>query len=505
MNCLLFDAQKSKLWCIALFALCLICGFIGCSADEAARNTSPKDAGSSKLGSPQALMAQPAPVVLAPEAVALINEIDQTLADQYEKLHVIVLLDMQGEIMPCGCSDGVRGGLIKFASLATQLAQTNPPAIFVSLGGNHFRESLSAPQYQAFADYNSQRLQYVDRAIEALNPALKLMSERERVVLAELADSGIRERLESWMTLPSGTTVLLQGERPSDAQSTEHDLAPDWVIRFFPPEGVDDAATNVAGLVFAGHGNEATEQSAGRIAVLPRPEFGGRDLARLTLHIPKAHAMSEERQQTVRSIGEVQACRSIAQRSGGKENKLFASIRERWDRLRADAPVFYEYERVVVKLATPDDPGQLALYFEFQTSEQARLGNLDTLVDGDAYTAECSSCHAEIVEKFKAHDKHYVAMNILRQQGKDQDRFCVTCHTTPVFTGGKETQGFTLYEGVLCESCHINARSHAARPNTIKPFAVSEAVCVTCHTSMQDPSFQYRTDVQHVCCNVGKK
>jgi hypothetical protein len=187
----------------------------------------------------------PPPVVLAPQAVELINDIDQTLAQDYERLHVSVLLGMRGEIMPCGCSDGVRGGLIKFASLARTLKKTlegqDEPAAFVSLGGNHFR-TMQPQQYEPFADYYNQRLQYVDRAIESLTPTLKLLNPAEREFLATLPDITIEDRRSATIRLNSGTVVQLSdgmpeaADEPASDSEAESDTSP-WVIVFQSEEG----------------------------------------------------------------------------------------------------------------------------------------------------------------------------------------------------------------------------------------------------------------------------
>lgn len=488
----------------------------------------------------------PAPIVLTEEAQALIDDIDTTLETQYEKLHVVILLNMQGEIMPCGCSDGVRGGLIKFASLAKHYREQKEPSVFVALGGNHFR-TMKPEQYQPFAEYYNQRLGYVDRAIESLTPALKLLTSAEREFLSTLPEIEIRDRQEAIMTLSSGTKVRLSGSSParegrvvandpSGLSSTGEGANTDWTIYFQPQQDTLTGADAEAAIAFGGQSAiTSTEGATGRVAILPPPEFGGRDLAHLTLYIPKngnatsspatnggaqndagasspgsnagapSNADAPTPRRTIRSLGEARAYRSIAARSGDKQSPLIESIRKRWEAMRDEAPILYEYERIVVKLATEDDPQQLDLYFQFQSNEAVHLGGLDSLASADENVQACQPCHAEIVANFKANDPHFRAMETLKREGKDKDKFCVTCHITPRFQATKEAQGFKLYAGVHCESCHVNAMAHAARPNVIKPFAVSEAVCVTCHTTTQHPTFNYKRHAAKVCCNAGKE
>ncbi len=552
---------------MALLAASLGCAVAaGCSPKDSPEAAQPAGASASAPDSSE-LQTSIAPAQtreLTPEAKALIHDIDSTLEQDYEKLYVVILLGMQGEIMPCGCSDGVRGGLIKFASLAAKAKAEQTPSVFVSLGGNHFR-AMKPEQYTPFAKYYNERLSYVDKAIDALGPSLKILAPNEREFIGTLPAMKVTERHEAKVTLPSGTTVLLQGASPpenrsperfananepqatqSDAEERRVDLPDeddgatrkvadptDWIVRFASQETgqTEPNGTRAATVAFGGTGTiSATEGETGRVAVLPPPEFGGRDLAHLTLYIPAnrsperqrredAHRAVEdaanetgqtngqpaENPQSIRSIGEVRAYKSIIQRSGDKESDLINSIRKRWERLRDDAPVLYEYQRTVVKLTTPDDPKQLEMYFQFQNSEQTQLGDIETLASGDDYVSTCEPCHAEVVANFKKHDKHFIAMDILRKQGKDKDRFCVTCHITPKFQGGKEAMGYKLYEGVQCEMCHVNAQAHAQRPNLIKPFAVSEAVCVTCHTATQHPEFNFKAHAGKVCCNIGKE
>jgi hypothetical protein len=529
----------------------------GCSSKDSSETSKPAKASSppDATTEPHASIELGPPRELTPEAKALISDIDNTIEQDYEKLHIIILLGMQGEIMPCGCSDGVRGGLIKFASLAAKAKAEQTPSVFVSLGGNHFR-AMKPEQYTPFARYYNERLSYVDKAIDALSPSLKILAPSEREFVGTLPDMKVTERHEAKVTLPSGTTVMLQGastpenrspererrvdspedkdvatpQRADPTETTPNAKRIDWIIRFAGQEAGrgEPNGTRAATVAFGGGGTiTATESAQAQVAILPPPEFGGRDLAHLTLYIPRSPATNGESRrredapntvdgangqpadntppQSIRSIGEVRAYKSIIQRSGDKESDLIKSIAERWERLRDDAPVLYEYQRTVVKLTTPDDPQQLEMYFQFQTSEQTQLGDIGTLASGDDYVSTCQPCHAEVVATFKKHDTHFIAMDVLRKQGKDKDRFCVTCHITPKFQGGKEAVGYKLYEGVQCEMCHVNAQAHAQRPNLIKPFAVSEAVCVTCHTATQHPGFNFEAHAGKVCCNVGKE
>jgi hypothetical protein len=182
---------------------------------------------------------------------------------------------------------------------------------------------------------------------------------------------------------------------------------------------------------------------------------------------------------------------------------MFTSIAGRWQAVRDEAPVLYAYERIVVALATEDDPEQLDMYFQFQTQDGMRSASLDNLGSGHEYVKACEPCHAEIVRNFVKNDPHFRAMETLVREGKQDDKFCVTCHITPRFQASEASQGFKLYAGVHCESCHVNAMAHAARPNVLKPFAVSSGVCETCHTETQHPNFDFKQHEAHVCCNAG--
>ncbi len=107
----------------------------------------------------------------------------------------------------------------------------------------------------------------------------------------------------------------------------------------------------------------------------------------------------------------------------------------------------------------------------------------------------CQSCHAEAFNVY-THTRHAHAYSTLASQFVHRDTNCVGCHVT----GYGEAGGF---EGVRlrgasvdlidvqCEACHGPGANHA-RDGSYKAAALQS--CVKCHTSNDDPDFDFATD-----------
>lgn len=108
-------------------------------------------------------------------------------------------------------------------------------------------------------------------------------------------------------------------------------------------------------------------------------------------------------------------------------------------------------------------------------------------------SANCVDCHQPFMEQWSA-TRHAGAFATLEKVGKSKDPECVKCHTT----GYGEEGGFysaTATPGlanVQCEQCHGPGREHLS-DYTLPMAAISESVCLRCHTGDNSPDFDYRT------------
>ena len=113
----------------------------------------------------------------------------------------------------------------------------------------------------------------------------------------------------------------------------------------------------------------------------------------------------------------------------------------------------------------------------------------------------CADCHAEINQLWNQ-TPHAKAYDSLSNSGQQDLPACLQCHVV----GYGETGGFLDQEltselaGVQCESCHGPGNRHIDAPDDIHNIIRSptEKDCRTCHTTGQDPHFDFKNKVARV-------
>lgn len=112
----------------------------------------------------------------------------------------------------------------------------------------------------------------------------------------------------------------------------------------------------------------------------------------------------------------------------------------------------------------------------------------------------CKTCHIEEWTSWQT-TKHSHAYQTLEVAGHETDPDCLTCHTVGFgFSSGflsvKETPN---HLDVGCENCHGAGSKHvaeqheASNPTHMDYGRVSEATCLTCHTTENSPKFDVNT------------
>jgi len=103
----------------------------------------------------------------------------------------------------------------------------------------------------------------------------------------------------------------------------------------------------------------------------------------------------------------------------------------------------------------------------------------------------CVACHAKDCQQYLA-SKHAVAWKTLVDKDSHVDPYCQQCHTT----GYGAPSGFrTIAQSealvnVGCESCHGPSAAHVKAPKTRTPFAAKDQ-CIQCHDPENSPEFHY--------------
>ena len=105
----------------------------------------------------------------------------------------------------------------------------------------------------------------------------------------------------------------------------------------------------------------------------------------------------------------------------------------------------------------------------------------------------CAPCHSDIHKSWKE-TRHARAIDGLKKTGQEGLAGCVKCHVT----GYEKDNGFLDYEltpemaGVQCEACHSPGGKHISNPMGEKMTRPGEELCRECHTTKQDPGFDYK-------------
>lgn len=110
----------------------------------------------------------------------------------------------------------------------------------------------------------------------------------------------------------------------------------------------------------------------------------------------------------------------------------------------------------------------------------------------------CNDCHAEISQLW-SQTPHAKAYDSLLKSGQQDLPACLQCHVA----GYGETGGFLDHEltlelsGVQCESCHGPGKRHIYSPDDAQNIIPSptEKDCRACHTTSQDPHFDFQNKV----------
>ena len=110
----------------------------------------------------------------------------------------------------------------------------------------------------------------------------------------------------------------------------------------------------------------------------------------------------------------------------------------------------------------------------------------------------CVDCHAEISQSWNQ-TRHANAYDSLVNSRQQDLPACLQCHVVGYGkTGGFLDQELTLeLAGVQCESCHGSGKRHIDAPDDTHHIIRSptEKDCRTCHTTGQDPHFDFQNKI----------
>ncbi len=404
------------------------------------------------------------------------------LSAQSAPLTLIYSGDFNGELEPCGCSEGGNyGGVLRRSTTLKALREEQPALVAISAGqllANESRRDQLKSEYilKAFStfQYDAVAVRWRDLAygtafIEGYNipwlvgnwrypddniiPSRKIT--RDGVTLRVFSwlspkRSPFRQMDESqWLTLED-VRVVQQGLKEASLRGELTVLLTAWPLRKVKRE-FDLADVDIL-VVRAAHEVFSEPQRAGDTLVL-QPGSRGMRLGRVDLEF--VDGKIEEYQHQVIEMPE-----SVADD----------------ERLR---PWYDEYNAKV----------KAAYLAEVEVKKRLASGERDYL-GADA----CATCHQTQFEAWQGM-KHADAFATLENVGKSFDPDCIVCHTVGFDRGG--FIDFTITPelmNVQCENCHgagkahVESRGGVATPHQSMP---PPARCQQCHVGSHSPDFSY--------------
>lgn len=118
----------------------------------------------------------------------------------------------------------------------------------------------------------------------------------------------------------------------------------------------------------------------------------------------------------------------------------------------------------------------------------------------------CQRCHPKIYARWQQ-TPHAKAIDILKQQGRDDDHRCLPCHVTGMETEDStvtgEVKGFISFTAtphltnVQCEACHGPGKMHTRNPAEYPLLPGDATSCRKCHTEDRSPGFIYDPAAVH--------
>jgi len=118
----------------------------------------------------------------------------------------------------------------------------------------------------------------------------------------------------------------------------------------------------------------------------------------------------------------------------------------------------------------------------------------------------CGSCHQSIAD-FVKKTRHTSAFDTLREEKRQFEPECFSCHTTGYGKPGGFTNIYTAGEliGVQCEACHGPGNRHVLDTKVNMKKTPTANDCITCHDVENDDNFVYSVDLKTIKCPEEKR
>jgi len=417
-------------------------------------------------------------VVLAAAVAAGAN----TSSNAVRTVTILYTGDTRGWVEPCGCSQGVLGGLPRRATLLKRLRAQNPKALLVDAGAllGESSDELKAPliveQLKAMG-YCASNLGPADERWRKQLSALMRKGGLPGISL-EYADGAAiyRQRILIANQVRVGLAGVARFPTRRQSQELRHVLgylrrSCDLVVLLSAASASDNLrlARQFAGMdviIGIAPGKRPQLLRAGKVLIAPvTPEGGhvGRLVVRLGRRsISKAaydlHPLSDQIPDDTATLQAVQAY----------------------------------YDRVAKRLLAgePTSP-------RLRGPEDAANAIVKA---GYTLASSCDFCHPRIYRKWRS-VAHSRAVETLKKRGRDRAPDCLQCHSEYYRRTKQAPVEAYQRAGVECASCHGEGFVLILRPSKkLDAAKPGEKVCRGCHTPQRSPKFtfaRYKAKIKH--------
>ena len=390
--------------------------------------------------------------------------------------------DFNGELEPCGCSEGGNyGGILRRATTLKELREEQPDLVAISAG-------------QLLANESSRdrlKSEYVLKGFATFNYDAVAVRWRDLAYGEAFIDGyGIPWLAGNWKHPDDAVSASRSIEREgvtlrvfswlSPKRSPFRDMGQEaWLV-------TDEVAPIQRGLKQASERGELTVLLTAWPLRKVKREF---DLADVDILVVRAgHEVFAE---------PLQEGDTLVLQPGSRGMRLGRVDMQ----FEAGRIVTSQHQVIEMPESVVDEPGLLPWYEEYNAKVKAAyLAKVEVekaLASGErAYVGaeQCKSCHESQYQVWQEM-KHADAFAALEDVGKSFDPDCIVCHTVGFDNGGYVD--FTLTPelmNVQCENCHGAGKSHVASGGeTATPNHNMDVIerCQQCHVGSHSPDFSF--------------
>ncbi len=418
--------------------------------------------------------------------------------------------DTRGRVEPCGCSEGILGGLPRRATMLKRLKAGSPSAVILEAGSLLGKSSdvLKVPLMVKCL----KQMGYTAANLGAADSRWRnrLASEMERAGLAGVSfdlpggvvtrgrvvtAGGLRLGLTGISRCPTSTNrkafqatlaslrgkcdlvVILSAAPPADNLRLLKDLG----RPSRDPLSLEGEARLRGGRIERNPGEAPRPH--------PRPAGRGYGLPPVILIGP--------------TLGKPQLLRTGSAYlapvtpEGGHVGRVRLTLGNDWSITSAVLDLFPLGD------AVPDDLPTLQAvqaYYDQVAEELLAKKGAASVEAGYALASSCAYCHGDIHRKWQRLP-HARAVADLKRVGRDLAPDCLQCHSEYFRRTGKAPVQPEQRMGVECASCHGEGFMLILRPSKMAAAAKPDAkVCTSCHTRERSPHFNfaaYKRKIRH--------